>query len=91
MAILIIIGSIGFASWALMFEPQGVVPPYPTPETTRLLDRGVSPEDLGYQDGCMSRKASRSIGSYHYEKDLFLYVNHERYREGWDAGFKECR
>ena len=57
-----------------------------------MMQQGYSPDySHGYEDGCKSgRKAGGSMIDQ-FSKNVRLYDNDYKYREGWDDGFRVCR
>lgn len=84
----LIVGQLAFAVWALATQPQSTAP---TAQSSVRLADGVGAFELGYDDGCMSAKSANSTVYARFVRDMFLYVHHEGYRDGWDLGARECR
>ncbi len=45
----------------------------------------------GYGDGCASGRYAAGNTEISQRKDTMRYHQSERYRHGWEAGYKECR
>lgn len=57
-----------------------------------MIEQGHPPGyAAGYADGCASGKAAAGGLFAESRRDASRYGADDRYTEGWDAGFKECR
>lgn len=47
---------------------------------------------LGYEHGCRSQLATRSVLDQWFERDRYLYQQDALYREGWNDGYtgRDC-
>jgi len=57
-----------------------------------MMQQGYGPNySHGYEDGCKSgRKAGGSMFDQ-FTKNVRLYDSNNKYREGWNDGFKVCK
>jgi len=87
-AVALIVAQLAFAVWSIATQPQSAMP---TAHSSARLAEGVGAFELGYDDGCMSAMSANSTVYARFVRDMYLYVHHEAYREGWDLGARKCR
>ncbi len=45
----------------------------------------------GYGDGCESGRKDAGVETAIAKQELSMYLSNPNYKNGWDAGYKECK
>ncbi len=63
----------------------------PQGEQIMIQNAKSAPYAKGYGDGCVSGRSAAGNTELNATKDTMLYLNNSEYKNGWDAGYDECK